>query len=140
MDSMGDLDVVELDVATSWRACDWAGVRVPEGHTVQTGYVPIHDVVVYAPYGHHLYPGEVERAYRRQLELGSDQEWPPPTGYWRDDRRFVLTDGRNRYVAALMLGIEYMLVAWLVAPKDTCARCHGTHYDGEGEPCLVCIK
>ncbi len=96
------------------------GVRVAEGHTVQTGYVPIHDVVVYAPYGHHLYPAEVERAYRRQLELGTDQEWPPPTGYWRDDRRFVLTDGRNRYVAALMLGIEYMLVAWLVPPSEEC--------------------
>jgi hypothetical protein len=61
-----------------------------------------------------LLPAEVERAYRRQLELGDGQPWPPPTGYWRADRRFVLTDGRNRYVACLMLGVEHVLVAWLV--------------------------
>ena len=134
---MGDLRVVEPDV-TSRGSCDWAGHRVPTGHVVETGYVPIHDIVVHTPRGRHLYPAEVERAYRHQLQLGSDQGWPPPTGYRRTDGRFVLTDGRNRYVAALMLGVEYMLVAWLVASQDTCARCHGTRYDGEGEPCLVC--
>jgi hypothetical protein len=26
----------------------------------------------------------------------------------------VLTDGRNRFVASLMLGVEYLLVAWLI--------------------------
>ena len=115
---MRDLRVLGPHPKTAEPISDWAGVRVAAGHTVQTGYVPIHDLVVHAPYGHHLYPAEVERAYRRQLELGTDQEWPPPTGYWRGDSRFVLTDGRNRYVAALMLGIEYMLVAWLVPPSE----------------------
>ena len=47
--------------------------------------------------------------------MGDQQVWPPPTGFWRSDQRFVLTDGRNRYVACLMLGVEYLLVAWLVA-------------------------
>ena len=117
---------------------EWAGTRVPAGHLVETGYVAIHDVVCHAPHGHQLYPGEIERAYRRQLELGSDQGWPPATGYWREDGRFVLTDGRNRYVAALMLGLDYILVAWLVPPAEPCARCNGTWYDGEGEPCLAC--
>jgi hypothetical protein len=96
----------------------WAGDTVPEGHTVATGYVPIHDVVCHSRYGHQLYPAEIERAYRRQLAIGSDQLWPPPTGYRRPDGRFVLTDGRNRYVAALMLGTEHLLVAWLEAPGD----------------------
>jgi hypothetical protein len=65
-------------------------------------------------FGHELLPAEVERAYRRQLELGDQQAWPPPTGYWREDQRFVLTDGRNRFIASLMLGVEHLLVAWLV--------------------------
>jgi hypothetical protein len=29
-----------------------------------------------------------------------------------------LTDGRNRFVAALMLGVEHLLVAWLVPLAD----------------------
>ena len=114
---MTDLRIVEAvdgEALPSTRA--WAGRAVPAGHVVATGYVPIHDVVCVAQHGHQLYPAEVERAYRRQLELGGDQAWPPPTGWWRDDGRFVLTDGRNRYVAALMLGVEHLLVAWLVAP------------------------
>ena len=98
----------------------------------------IHDIVCFVRASHQLYPAEVERAYRRQLELGDEQGWPPPTGYWRDDGRFVLTDGRHRYVAALMLGVEYMLVAWVVAPPTLCSRCHGTRFDGHGEACLSC--
>jgi len=95
---------------------EWAGAHIPPGHLVESGYVPIHDVVCIASAMHQLYPAEVERAYRRQLELGDHQAWPPPTGYWREDGRFVLTDGRNRYTAALMLGIEHLFVAWLRAP------------------------
>ena len=106
----------ETDLAPSEAAVEWAGPTVPAGHVVRTGYVPIHDVICMAPYGHQLLPAEVERAYRHQLELAGEQRWPPPTGYWRGDRRFVLTDGRNRYVACLMLGIEHLLVAWLIAP------------------------
>ena len=57
-----DLHVVEPDRATARLVSAWAGVRVPEGHTVATGYVPIHDVVIHAPRGQHLDPAEVERA------------------------------------------------------------------------------
>ena len=116
---MADLHVVaDKTPAQETVTPDWAGARVAAGQTVSTGYVPIHDVVCEASFGHQLYPGEVERAYRRQLELGSDQSWPPPTGYWRTDRRFVLTDGRHRYVASLMLGMEFLLVAWLEPPTE----------------------
>jgi hypothetical protein len=93
----------------------WAGPSVPPGHTVATGYVPIHDVVCHATFGHQLSPAEVERSYRRQLELEDAQSWPPPTGHWSGGR-FVLTDGRHRYVAALMLGVEFLFVAWLQPP------------------------
>jgi hypothetical protein len=106
--------VTDQDVAAGVAAIEWACPAVPPGHCVRTGYVPIPDVVCLARPGHQLLPAEVERAYRRQLELGDQQPWPPPTGYWRSDRRFVLTDGRNRYVASLMLGLEHLLVAWLI--------------------------
>ncbi|HWI07067.1 MAG TPA: hypothetical protein VNT54_06085 [Solirubrobacteraceae bacterium] len=97
-------------------AHEWGGTLVPAGHTVATGYVEIHQVVCLAGQGSQLHPAEVERAYRRQLALVDAQTWPPPTGYWRHDRRFVLTDGRNRYVAALMLGVQHLFVAWLCPP------------------------
>ncbi len=115
MGGMVDLHVVsEVDLAAAADVSEWAGPAVPVGHVVRTGYVPIHDVVCHAPVGHQLLPAEVERAYRRQLELKDQQPWPPPTGYWRQDHRFVLTDGRNRFVASLMLGVEHLLVAWVV--------------------------
>ncbi len=66
---------------------------MPTGHRVKTGYVDVHDVVCLARGGHQLSPAQVERAYCRQLELGDDQGWPPPAGYWRSDGRSVLTDG-----------------------------------------------
>jgi hypothetical protein len=90
---------------------------VPPGHAVRTRYVAIEDVVCHVRAGHQLLPAQVERAYRPQLGLGDHQAWPPPTGYWRSDERFVLTDGRNRFVAALMLGLEYLLVLWLVPSR-----------------------
>lgn len=99
----------------------WGGTIVPAGHTVATAYVEIDQVVCLAGPGSQLHPAEVERAYRRQLALEDGQAWPPPTGYWRHDGRFVLTDGRNRYVAALMLGIRHLFVAWLCPPTDISA-------------------
>jgi hypothetical protein len=110
--------VTEQDLAAASQASEWAGPAIPAGHVVQTGYVPTQDVICHAPFGHQLLPAEVERAYRRQLELGDQQAWPPPTGYWTADHRFVLTDGRNRFVACLMLGVEHLLVAWLVASSS----------------------
>ena len=136
--AMRDLHVVDPRPPTPEPPPDWAGGRVAEGHTIQTGYVVIEDIVIHTPRGHHLHPAEVERAYQRQLELGPDQAWPPPTGYWRADRRFVLTDGRNRYVASLMLGIDHLFVAWLVPPRELCQRCNGTRFDGEGNSCMYC--
>ena len=138
MGGMRDLHVVEPKPAAADAPPDWAGGLVAKGHIVGTGYVSVQDVVIHAPHGRHLHPAEVERAYRRQLELEGGQSWPPPTGYWRDDGRFVLTDGRNRYVASLMLGFDYLFVAWLVPPEAACARCNGTRYDGEGEQCMFC--
>ena len=132
-----NLYVVEPAVAVA-SVDGRAGSRVAAGHVVQTGYVDVHEVVVYARGGHQLSPATVERAYCRQLELGNDQAWPPLTGYWRDDGRFVQTDGRHRFIAAVMLGVEYVLVAWLVAPAEICPSCAETKLGGLGDPCQFC--
>ena len=114
---MPDLNLLTSPAAMPGAAVEpahqWAGSLVPAGHTVATRYIDVHQVVCLAGHGSQLHPAEVERAYRRQLALADGQTWPPPTGYWRHDGRFVLTDGRNRRVAALMLGMRYLLVAWL---------------------------
>jgi hypothetical protein len=95
---------------------EWTGAEVPAGHVVATGYVAIQDVVCRVDPSHQLNPAAVERSYREQLASDGAQAWPPPTGHWRDDGRFVLTDGRHRYVASLMLGMTHLLVAWLRPP------------------------
>ena len=123
---MPDLNLIPSPTATLQGSVEparaWGGTVVPAGHTVATGYVDIHQVICSAGPGSQLHPAEVERAYRRQLALAEGQTWPPPTGYWRRDGRFVLTDGRNRYVAALMLGIRYLFVAWLCPPDEDSVR------------------
>jgi hypothetical protein len=92
---------------------EWAGPTVPPGHVVLTGYVQVEDVVCLVQLASQLNPAAVERAYREQLAEGASQAWPPPSGYWREDGRFVLTDGRHRFVAALMLGMRHLFVCWL---------------------------
>ena len=62
--------------------------------------------------------GDVENAYRRRLQLGTGQPWPPPIGHWEEDEEdgaqtFVITDGRHEFTAALMLGYRQILVAWV---------------------------
>lgn len=83
---------------------------VPPGHVVRTAYVAIDQVRLACR--DRMAIGDVERAYRKRLQLGSAQPWPPPVGHWDGDR-FVILDGRHETVAALMLGVEYLLVAWV---------------------------
>jgi hypothetical protein len=115
-----DLQLVEAtpEGRTTEAERAWAGPDVPVGHVVMTGYVATEKVVCLVDPAHQLNPAAVERAYRRQLAAEDGQEWPPPTGHWREDGRFVLTDGRHRFVASLMLGTRYVLVAWLRGPRE----------------------
>jgi hypothetical protein len=87
-------------------------IAVPAGRTVSTGYVEVHCVRMACR--ERMALGDVDVAYRRRLQLGAAQPWPPPLGYWEQDR-FVLMDGRHDFVAALMLGVTHLLVAWLEA-------------------------
>ena len=85
-------------------------MRIPAGKIVRTGYVPVEDVTLACR--ERMAIGDVETAYRRRLQLGADQPWPPAIGDW-DGARFRLIDGRHDYVAALMLGVEHVFVAWI---------------------------
>jgi hypothetical protein len=64
-------------------------------------------------------PSRVPEPSRHRHGLGRRcrSSWPPPTCCWRNNRRFVLTDGRNRCLASLILALEYLLVAWLVPSR-----------------------
>lgn len=82
---------------------------VPAGCLVKTGYVPLP--VAFACHDR-MSPGDVELAYRRRLQLGDAQPWPPPVGAWHGDV-FRVHDGRHESLAAQMLGFEHLLVAWI---------------------------
>lgn len=90
-------------------------ISVPPGAVIRTGYVPIDDIVMACR--DRMAMGDVKDPYEKRLQLGDHQPWPCPRGYWRDDR-FVIMDGRHEYVAALMLGYPYLLVAWVEERKE----------------------
>lgn len=87
-------------------------ISVPAGKRVIADYVPIDQVMLGCR--DRMAIGDVDIAYRRRLQLGwkQAQPWPPPRGHWLGDR-FVIDDGRHEFVAALMLGQEYLLCAWI---------------------------
>lgn len=89
---------------------DDRALRVLAGSIVKTGYVEIHKIKLACR--ECMAVGDVDRAYQRQLQLGADQLFPPPNGYWDGDT-FVIRDGRHQMVASLMLGLEWLLVAWV---------------------------
>jgi hypothetical protein len=96
-----------------WTAED-RSLTVPPGAKVITGYVPIHKIRMECR--DRMAVGDVEIAFRRQLQLGQDQRWPPPTGHWDGDT-FILVDGRHQYAASLLIGLEHLFVAWLEHPS-----------------------
>ena len=64
-------------------------------------------------------PEAVEKKWRMLLQQGEGARWPCPNGYWREDGRFVVCDGRHEYLASLMHGREQLLVAWLERSVST---------------------
>lgn len=94
-------------------------ISVPPGQRVITGYVPIEQITIACRA--RMAVGDVEAAYRKQLALGSNQAWPCPNGRWHGDR-FVIADGRHAYVAALMIGLTHLLVAWTDVSGDAAVK------------------
>jgi hypothetical protein len=85
-------------------------ISVPTGMRVATGYVDIFKVRLACR--ERMAVGDVGAAYQSQLQLGSSQAFPCPTGFWEGET-FVIEDGRHTWVAAVMLGLQCVLVAWL---------------------------
>lgn len=80
------------------------------GAIVRTGYVPVESVILACR--DRMAIGDVERAMQRRMACAPGQPWPCPVGEWRGGR-FVLYDGRHEFIAALMLGVEHVLMAWI---------------------------
>lgn len=91
-------------------------IRVPQGMTVHTGYVEVFNIRLGCR--ERMAVGDVAGAFHKLLQLGGDQPFPCPNGYW-DGTTFVLQDGRHQWVASVMLGLTHILVAWLDDNKET---------------------
>ncbi|WP_108459208.1 hypothetical protein [Devosia naphthalenivorans] len=100
----------------SLRIAEDRGMVVPSGATVCTGYVPTADIIMACR--DRMAIGDVERSMQRRMACAPDQPWPCPVGEWRGDR-FAIFDGRHEFIAALMLGVEHVLVAWIVTPASS---------------------
>lgn len=90
------------------------GMAIPPGAIVRTQYVPIETIVLACR--DRMAVGDVERAMRRRMACAPAQPWPCARGEWRGDR-FAVIDGRHDTLAALMLGVEHVLVAWIEMPN-----------------------
>lgn len=88
---------------------------VPPGKVIVTGYVNVFDIELACR--ERMAVGDVDRAFQKQLQLGQDSMHPCPNGFWESNgargRKFVIEDGRHEWIAQVMLGRTYILVAWL---------------------------
>lgn len=92
------------------RVAEDRSILVPAGKRVVTGYAHVNQI--HMVNRDRMGIGDVERAMQKQMAASPGQPWPCPNGFW-EDGAFKLKDGRHAYVAALMLGVEYLLVAWI---------------------------
>lgn len=99
---------------TVWTPQD-RSISVPPGQRVITGYVPIEQITI--ANRARMAVGDIDIAYRKQLALGDHQAFPCPNGQW-DGARFIIADGRHAFVAALMIGLTHLLVAWTEGSPD----------------------
>ena len=92
------------------RIAEDRGFVVPSGAKVVTGYVNVDDIKLVCR--DRMAVGDVDAAMKRRMAASPGQPWPCPNGYW-EGQSFKLLDGRHEYIAALMLGCEHILVAWI---------------------------
>lgn len=94
----------------AWVADDRT-LRVEPGQVVESQWVDIGQCVI----ANHARMSleAVGEKYRRLICQGEAAVWPPITGYWREDGRFAVCDGRHEMVAAIIAGRARVLVAWI---------------------------
>ena len=95
---------------TPLRVAEDRALAIPAGKIVRTAYAPIDSIRLACR--DRMDIGAVEKAMQRRLGIQPAQPWPCPNGRW-ESGAFILADGRHDYVAALLLGIEHILVAWV---------------------------
>lgn len=83
---------------------------MPPGHIVRTGYVDVFRVRLACR--DRMALGDIHLAFQRRLQLGADQSWPCPNGYWEGET-FIILDGRHEWLATVALGHSHILVAWI---------------------------
>lgn len=99
-----------IGAPAAWVAEDRT-LRVEPGQVVESAWIDIAQCVLANRARMSL--EAVEAKYRRLLCQGEAAVWPPITGYWQADGRFLVCDGRHEYVAALIAGRAAVLVAWI---------------------------
>lgn len=98
-------------------------IVVPAGHVMRYAYVP-HWMVEFDQYGGQQWDAVLEHA-RAIADLGNgDQPADCPVGRWNDDGRFVIQDGRHRFLALLGLGFKIVLVRWI--ERENASHTHAT--------------
>jgi hypothetical protein len=85
-------------------------MKIEPGSVVNTAWVPIDDCVLGCR--ERMDVAAVERAFRKYLQVGDCQFWPPIIGHWNGPR-FVVCDGRHELLALLALGREHVFVGWI---------------------------
>lgn len=85
-------------------------IAVPPGAVIRTDYVDVFRCRLSCRAT--MAMGDVNTAYQKRIQLGERQPWPCPRGHWDGDT-FVVVDGRHEWVAAVMLGLSHILVAWI---------------------------
>lgn len=89
-------------------------MNVKPTQTVSCRWVPVELCVL--TQGPPMAPEAIIEAGRKLVQLGNDLgTWPPPNGYWRDDGRFVVCDGRHELLARMARGDAQVFVCWLEA-------------------------
>lgn len=86
------------------------------GEVVKTGYVDVFKVRLACR--ERMAVGDVDRAFQRLLQLGTQSAWPCPNGHWEGET-FVIEDGRHEWIAGVMLGKTHILVAWVEPLQET---------------------
>lgn len=94
----------------SLRIAEDRGLLVPSGMVIRTGYVKIENVALACR--DRMSVADVDVAMKRMMAASPGQPWPCPVGEWRGDA-FWIQDGRHAAIAAMMLGMSHLFVAWL---------------------------
>jgi hypothetical protein len=107
-------------VSEAIRVAEERSLRVEPHERVRVARVASHRVKLNLH--SRMAVGDVDVAFRRQLNNGNADLWPPVTGSWRRDEDgavfFEVSDGRHQAVANLLLARPYLLVCWTEGEND----------------------